>query len=330
MSLTVTASITSNSKYVEYTRLSPNCSPRTAPISKITIHHMAVVNGSLEGVGARFADHNSYASANYGIDSEGKVALYVPEEKRAWTSSNSENDNMAVTIECANSAGNPDWPISDKCYAKRIDLCVDICERNGIKELKYTGDSKGNLTRHNMFTQTVCPGAYLQARFPQIAEEVNKRLGNPSAPEPVTLYRVQLGAFRNKAYAERLLAEAQVIAPDAFMVRYDDLYKIQVGAFKYMVNAEAYSNKLKAKGFSVYITTASGSYVAPSAKAIEEGDVVQIVDGARDYDGRELASFVYERNYTVKQLDDDRAVLTYGGVIVAAVKVSNLIPVRKN
>ena len=318
----------SNSKYVEYTRLSPNCSERTAPISKITIHHMAVVNGSLEGVGARFADPNSYASANYGIDSDGRVGMYVPEEKRAWTSSNSENDNMAVTIEVANSAGNPDWPVSAKAYAKLIDLCVDICERNGIKKLVYTGDKTGNLTRHNLFTQTVCPGPYLQARFPQIAEEVNKRLGKPAAPEPTTLYRVQLGAFAARENGERLLNQVRAIASDAFMVQVDGLYKVQVGAFAQKQNAERLAEKLKNQGYQTYITTASGK-VSPVTTTIDEGDTVRLKEDAKDYDGHSLAGFVYKRNHVVKQLDGDRAVLTYGGDIVCAAKVSDLILVKK-
>lgn len=318
----------SNSKYVEYTRLSPNCSERTAPITKITIHHMAVVNGSLEGVGARFADPNSYASANYGIDSDGRVGMYVPEDKRAWTSSNSENDNMAVTIEVANSAAGPDWPVSAKAYAKLIDLCVDICRRNGIQALNYTGDTKGNLTRHNMFTQTVCPGPYLQARFPQIAEEVNKRLGKPAAPEPTTLYRVQLGAFAVKENAERLLDQAKAIASDAFIVQVDGLYKVQVGAFGVKSNAEKLAEKLKSQGYQTYITTASGK-VSPVTATIDEGDTVRLKEDAKDYDGHSLAGFVYKRNHVVKQIDGDRAVLTYGGDIVCAAKVSDLILVKK-
>ena len=318
----------SNSKYVEYTRLSPNCSERTAPITKITIHHMAVVNGTLEGVGARFADPNSYASANYGIDSDGRVGMYVPEEKRAWTSSNSENDNMAVTIEVANSAAGPDWPVSAKAYAKLIDLCVDICRRNGIKQLIYNGTKYGTLTRHNMFTATACPGPYLQARFPQIAEEVNKRLGNPSAPEPTTLYRVQLGAFAVKENAERLLNQLRAVASDAFIVQVDGLYKVQVGAFSVKANAERLAEKLKNQGYQTYITTANGK-VSPTTVTIDEGDTVRLKEDAKDYDGHSLAGFVYKRNHVVKQLDGDRAVLTYGGEIVCAAKVSDLILVKK-
>ena len=189
----------SNSKYVTYTKLSPNCSNRTAPISKITIHHMAVVNGTLSGMGDWFSRSSTQASSNYGIDSKGNVALYVDESKRSWCSSNSANDNIAVTIEVANSKGDPNWEVSDAAYARLIDLCVDICQRNGIKELVYTGDKNGNLTRHDMFYAKICPGPYLGSKFPAIAAEVNARLNDEDyvptpIPEPVKDDSLRVGS----------------------------------------------------------------------------------------------------------------------------------------
>ena len=154
----------SNSSLVSYTQLSPHHRGRGGnQISKITIHHAAVVNASLAGMGNGFSG-SRVASANYGIDSNGKVALYVDEANRAITSSSTTNDSVAVTIEVANNSGAPNWTISDKAYAALIDLCVDICKRNNIKSLDYTGDKNGNLTRHNMFANTTCPGPYLQGK----------------------------------------------------------------------------------------------------------------------------------------------------------------------
>lgn len=133
-------------------------------------------NLSVETCGNVFQGERA-ASANYGIGSDGRIALYVPEDYRSYASSNRSNDNVAITIEVANCGGAPDWPVSDKALEATIKLCVDICKRNDIKELNYTGDSKGNLTRHNMFVATTCPGSYLQNRFSYIAKEVNKELG---------------------------------------------------------------------------------------------------------------------------------------------------------
>ena len=68
--------------------------------------------------------------------------------------------------------------------ASLIDLCVDICKRNGIQRLNFTGDKTGNLTMHCYFKSTLCPGPYLKSKFPYIASEVNKRLGAETTPEP--------------------------------------------------------------------------------------------------------------------------------------------------
>ena len=171
----------SSSKLVNYTRISPNSSVRTGKISKITIHHMAG-NCSVEACGAIFASSERQASSNYGIGTDGRVGQYVDESRRAWTSSNRENDNMAVTIEVANCGGAPNWPVSDKALEATINLCVDICQRNGIPKLNFTGGKDGNLTMHKWFANTQCPGPYLESKFSYIADEVNKRLGVEETP----------------------------------------------------------------------------------------------------------------------------------------------------
>lgn len=177
----------SNSALVNYTAISPNSNnPRNAKIRKITIHHMAG-NLSVEQCGNAFASTSREASANYGVDSDGRVGMYVEEANRAWTSSSPNNDNQAITIEVANDGGAPDWHVSDTALAKVIDLCVDICKRNGIAQLNFTGDANGNLTMHRYFAPTTCPGPYLANRFPYIAKSVNDRLSGSKVPQTVTV-----------------------------------------------------------------------------------------------------------------------------------------------
>ena len=170
------------SKYVNYINLSPNCNaPRNNSIRKITIHHMAG-NLSVEQCGNIFADRNRQASSNYGIGSDGRVGLYVDEANRSWCSSNGDNDHQAVTIEVANDIIGGNWHVSDVALAKLIDLCVDICERNHIDRLIFTGNASGNLTLHKYFAATACPGPYLESKMPYIAEEVNRRLNTNNKP----------------------------------------------------------------------------------------------------------------------------------------------------
>ncbi len=170
--------VSRNSPLVDYVYLTANADfPRKDEIRKITIHHMAG-NFSLESVGMQFAKADRNASSNYAIDSEGRVALYVEECNRAWTSSSRENDHQAITIEVANDQIGGEWHVSDAAYETLLELCVDICQRNGINELYFTGNADGNLTMHKMFSdKTMCPGPYLESKMKCIADAVNVELG---------------------------------------------------------------------------------------------------------------------------------------------------------
>lgn len=174
----------SNSSLVNYTKISPNkTSPRNHKIDRITIHHMAG-NLSVETCGNVFAPSSRQASSNYGIDSQGRVGMYVEEKDRSWCSSSGANDHRAVTIEVADDHLGSPWHSSDAAMNKLVELCADICRRNGIPKLVYTGDTNGNLTMHKWFANTDCPGSFLESKFPWIAEQVNKSLNGESPSKP--------------------------------------------------------------------------------------------------------------------------------------------------
>ncbi len=173
----------SNSSLVSYTKISPNkTSPRNHKIDTITIH-CVVGQCSVETLGDIFASASRKASSNYGIGSDGRIGMYVEEKDRSWCSSNAENDNRAITIEVASDITEP-YAVNDKAYAALLDLVTDICKRNGIKKLLWKGDKsligqvdKQNMTVHRWFANKSCPGTYLYNKHPEIAAEVNKRLG---------------------------------------------------------------------------------------------------------------------------------------------------------
>ena len=197
-----------NSSLVSMVSISPNRSigrydivngVKVAPITKITkitIHHWAGV-GYLETFKNIVMNPKREMSANYAIDVIGKIGLFCPEADRSWCSSSQWNDNRAITIEVSNSAyGDASgWPISDASYKALIRLCVDICKRNGIPKLEFTGDKNGSLTYHYMFAQTNCPGPYIKARAQQICNDVNAQLQTASpSPRDVSGYLISLEA----------------------------------------------------------------------------------------------------------------------------------------
>ena len=179
----------SNSPLVDYVKLSPNHSgKRNHAIDTITIHCVAG-NASVEALGSVFASAARKASSNYGIGTDGRIALYVDEENRSWCTSNASNDHRAITIEVANDGGAPDWHVSNAAMVSLINLLVDICRRNNIKQLRWKGDksligqvSQQNMTVHRWFANKSCPGDYLYNLHGQIASEVNQRLGGGTVP----------------------------------------------------------------------------------------------------------------------------------------------------
>lgn len=261
----------SNSPLVSYTKISPNkSSPRNHKIDTVTIHCVAG-QCSVETLGNIFAPASRQASSNYGVGVDGRIGMYVEEKDRSWCSSNAANDNRAITIEVASDTKEP-YAVNAKAYAALIDLLVDICKRNGIKELVWSTNKADrvnhkngcNMTVHRDYANKSCPGTYLYERHAQIASEVNKRLGSTNikpAPEKPSgsLYRVQTGAFKVKANADTMLTKVKAKGFDTYMVKVGDLYKIQVGAFKVKANAEAMLKKLQAAGFSAFITTEEGA-----------------------------------------------------------------------
>lgn len=89
----------------------------------------------------------------------------------------------------------------------------------------------------------------------------NKKPSLPSMPAcgcdddmtPEPLYRVQVGAYRNKDNADRMLNSLLVEGFPAFIIYEDDYYKVQVGAFIQLSNAIKMEQKLRKFRYSTYI-----------------------------------------------------------------------------
>lgn len=179
-----------NSPLVSYTRLDPDRTPRKYPITRIT-PHCVVGQWSAKKIVDYLAttDRKSHPSVNYGVGCDGKVALGVPENYKSNCSSSGDNDHRAVTIECASDT-TPPYAFRDITYKTLIDLCVDICKRNGKKKLLWFGNKQKTLnytpksdemvlTVHRWFDSAkACPGDFLMSRMTELATTVTARLNN--------------------------------------------------------------------------------------------------------------------------------------------------------
>lgn len=216
----------SNSSLVDYTAISPNkTSPRNHAIDTITIHCFVGQVTAKRGCEV-FLPTDRQASCNYVVGKDGDIGLSVDEKDRSWCSSNAANDHRAITIEVASDTSEP-YQVTVAAYVSLIKLVADICKRNGIKKLVWSTDKNTrvnhlngcNMTVHRDYANKSCPGTYLYNMMGQIAAEVNKLIGaEPIPAEPEVLYRVQVGAFKNKANAERMLEAIKAAGfTDAFI-----------------------------------------------------------------------------------------------------------------
>lgn len=164
----------SNSSLVTYTKLSKHYDSRGGTkVDKIFVHHMAG-NLTVEQCGSVF--QNKEVSAHYGVNGK-NIGRYLDESQRAWATASPKYDKRSISIELANNGNaSSNWSVSDQTISTAILLIADICKRNGIKKINYTGDLNGNLCMHKWVVATACPGAYLASKFQYIADEVNKLL----------------------------------------------------------------------------------------------------------------------------------------------------------
>lgn len=244
------------------------CDDRTQKIEGITPHHGATVTADPVALAKSHRDHpEREASAQYYIGG-GKTCGGIPETERAWTSGSASNDQRMITIEVANSTGDPDWKISDQDYQALVLLCADICKHYGITP-HFDGTTSGTITLHKMFEATACPGPYLEqiirsGKFERdILEAMGKDIQIPApAPTKKVLYRVQVGAFRIKDNARTRLECLKAQKVDGIVVQADGYYKVQVGAFKERANAEKMVEQMVQLGYrKTFITTKEGQMV---------------------------------------------------------------------
>jgi len=185
-----------DSKLVTGVMWSPNyTAQRKYKIDTIIIHCMAGTYDA-KRCGQLFADPKRQASSHYGISSNGEIWQYVPEKYRAWTTggdkvcngwTGSNYDHRSITMEVSNTTLGPDWQVSAAAMQSIINLCADICRRNGIPQLIWSNNPKlvgnaalQNMAVHRWFASKACPGNFLMACMPNIALAVNQQLAAPA------------------------------------------------------------------------------------------------------------------------------------------------------
>lgn len=237
---------------------------RKEKVTGIIIHHAAAVWTTQQLLNF-MAGGTRIVSSNFAIGNDGLLGLAVPETHRPYTTSGYW-DESNITVEVCNSKAGGDWPVSDKALNKLIELVAYTATKYGF-EPKFTGDKTGTITYHGMYGSTDCPGAYLKSKMKYIEQEAKKLIANIEKPAPTPdineLWRVQVGAFKTESNAIATEKKLKAKGYETYVVEVDGLIKVQTGAFAKKDNALALEKKLKADGFETYITTKSGKKYSP-------------------------------------------------------------------
>ena len=311
----------SNSSLVNCTVKSPNHSgKRTHSIDRIT-PHCVVGQLSAESIGRCFTSTSRQASCNYGIGLDGRVCLIVDEENRSWCSSSSANDQRAVTIEVA-SDKTPPYTFKDAAYNKLVDLCEDICRRNGKKKLLWIENKNTALnynpksdemllTVHRWFANKSCPGDWMFARMGNLANEVTRRLGGTSTethhqPAQPSNPPKEVTNFPATPFTVRVLVDDLNIRTQPTMG--DNVIGVAgKGSFTIVEVKDGWGLlKSYADKKNGYIYLANPSYVtisnsikvntppaAPSKAELKDGDVIKLKAGATYYNGKSIPGWVF-------------------------------------
>ena len=291
----------------------------------IVVHNTAN-DASAKNEIAYMIRNNNQVSFHYAIDDK-QIVQGIPENRNAWHAGdggNGKGNRYGLSIEiCYSKSGGSRFTEAEKLAAKFI-----------ASKLKEKGWGIDKVTKHQDYSGKYCPHRTLDLgwqRFLNMVQSELNLLNKPSTESPTEkiLYRVQIGAFKNKANADNLVNKLKADGYDTYMVVADGFYKVQTGAFKNRQYANNLANKLKKAGYDVYITTKAGSPVSATKpepqQGIKVGNKVRVKKGAKTYTGGGLASFVYNTTYTVSQINGDRVVINQGKTVIAAVKAADLI-----
>ena len=280
--------------------------PYTMKPTRIVVHNTAN-DASAKNEIAYMKRNDNEVSFHYAVDDK-EVVQGIPENRNSWNAGDGgkgKGNREGISIEiCYSKSGGDRF---SKAEQNAVELIVDILKRYGW------GIDK--VTKHQDYNGKYCPHRTLDMGWARFIKMIEDKL-NPVA-KPVTTSAIKKG----------------------------DLVSIKKGA-KYYNGKSVPSWVASAKW---YVASVSGDravidksedgkfninspidikYLVVVAKStiptIKVGSTVKIKKGAKTYDGKALASFVYNRKHKVKELKGNRAVITYLGITVCAIDVKNL------
>ena len=133
---------------------------------------------------------------------------------------------------------------------------IGVKERPGLVVLRRT--RMPALLVETGFINSDADNALYDEKFDEIARSIAEAILGTLSEEDVEgplYYRVQVGAYKNRENADRMLYRLLDQEYPAFLLYEDGLYKVQVGAFLQIGNAIRMEQHLRDDGYSTLIVT---------------------------------------------------------------------------
>ena len=175
--------------------------PYSMTPTRIVVHNTAN-DASARNEISYMITNNNEVSFHYAVDDK-EVVQGIPENRNAWHSgdgSNGVGNRQGIAIEiCYSKSGGDRFIQAEK---NAVDLIVDI-----LKRYNWGID---RVTKHQDYNGKYCPHRTLDMGWDRFIKMIEAKMNNK-------LYKVQVGAFRNRANADKLCNELKKKGYSAFI-----------------------------------------------------------------------------------------------------------------
>ena len=175
--------------------------PYTMTPTRIVVHNTAN-DASARNEISYMISNNQEVSFHYAVDDK-EVVQGIPENRNAWhcgDGANGKGNREGIAIEiCYSKSGGNRFTQAEK---NAVDLIADI--------LKRYGWSVDRVTKHQDYNGKYCPHRTLDMGWDRFIKMIETKMNSK-------LHKVQVGAFSNREYAEKLCQELKSKGYSAFI-----------------------------------------------------------------------------------------------------------------
>lgn len=287
-----------------------NKCPYSMKPTRIVVHNTANDAPASNEI-AYMRRNTNTVSFHYAVDDK-EVVQGIEENRNSWNAGDGRNgkgnrEGIAIEI-CYSKTGGEKFI---KAEQNAVELIVDI--------LKRYGWGIDRVTKHQDYNGKYCPHRTLDMGWDRFIKMIDAKLNEKKeTAKPVTKASIKKGDLVSIKKGAKYYTGKTVPT----WVLNTKWYVASVSGDRAIIDKSEDGRNAICSPINVSYLTIAKKTTTPTIKV---GSTVKVKKGAKTYDGKSLASFVYGRKHKVKQLNGNRAVITYLGITVCAIDVKNLI-----